>query len=244
MVRVNGGGDPDPVPKSALPKPPVPDDLVLYKPKDTIKTIRLQDTRKINPATGGAFKEIGGKSIDVNPENVAAIVAHAKAKGVDPYTALAVSYQEQNLGNEDIDLGSNKDYSPDPGISDRFMLLDDQKRHENANVLVKALKDKMEYAKRLGFDKNGEASVLQAYNGYGKFIPRSGEKSMYGIPVSPDHPLDFRHNPVYGRTVVSLRDEILKKNPEIAKLVTNTPAFGADNNEAPAPKNVKVRIKK
>jgi hypothetical protein len=190
---------------------------------------------------------MGGKSIEVDPENVAAIVAHAKAKGVDPYTALAISYQEQNLGNDDMDLGSIKDYFPDKGVSDRFLTLAEQKRHENANVLAKALKDKLEYAKRLGFDKRGDAFALQSYNGYGKLVPRAGEKAFYGIPVSPQHPLDFRENPVYGRTVMSLRDEILKKNPDVAQIVARTPAFVNDSEppqQAAAAPKVKVRVQK
>ena len=74
---------------------------------------------------------------------------------------------------------------------------------------------------------------MQAYNGYGKLKPNTMVNgkyvpmNYYGIQVTGDKPLDMSTNPVYGRTVLSLRDEILKKHAGVKTLVDETPAYGA-----------------
>jgi hypothetical protein len=204
--------------------------MPLYVPKDKIRPITFNDTRTINPATGMPFKEKGMKTVNVNPEKLKLIISHAKAKGIDPYNALAIAYQEQNLGSDDYDFGTVKDYFPDEDVSNSFNEIDERYANEGANVMAKAIKDKLEYAKRLGLDKKGEAFMLQAYNGLGMLKPQAGEKTkaFYGIPVGPGHPLNLRENPAYGKTVLSLRDEILKKNLELKQLIDKTPAFRAN----------------
>jgi len=195
----------------------------VVKPADLIK---IDDIRKINPATGKPFNNVGQKTLAVNPDTLRAIIAHAKLKGIDPYTALAIAYQETEFGKRDPNLGSAWSYSPDKGIPESDTL------NTEASRLTNALKEKIAYAKQLGFDKKGEDFALQAYNGYGKLKPNTmvGGKyipmNYYGITVTGDNPLDMSVNPAYGKTVVSLRDEILKKHPGIKMLVDETPAYG------------------
>ncbi len=218
--RVLAGGNTN-APKSAGAAP-----LPLYKPQDT-EAIKLIDTRSVNPATGMPFKEKGGKTLSAKPSDLALIISHAKAKGVDPYTALAIAYQESGLGSKDPNYGMVNSYFPDQQVSDKFATVDERTKNENANMLAKALKDKTEYAKKLGYDKKGDDFVIQAYNGYGKLQAPAGTgiKAFYGIPVSPGKPLNMAENPAYGRTVASLRDEILKKNPAIQRLIEETQAY-------------------
>lgn len=175
-------------------------------PSDIIKKMFIEDTRTTNPATGLPFKTKGPKSVYANPANLKAVIAHAKAKGVDPYTALAIDQQESEFGTIG-DIGQVLDYQPDENL---FTNVD-----RGANVLAKALKDKLEYAKRLGYDKKGLDYALQAYNGYGKIDGN-----------------DMSKNPTYGKVVVSLLEN-LKKNPEIKKMIEETPAYGqqAENNK-------------
>lgn len=208
------------------PNDPI-DDLILYKPKDSVKQIRFEDKRSSSPTTGKAFKEKGAKSLNAPVPSLKAIIAHAKAQGVDPYDALAIAYQESNFGAAGGGFGEVKDFFPDENVGLSFNEIDERKLNEDANVLAKALKEKNAYAKSLGFDKKGDAFRLQSYNGYGKLKPQKGEKTtaFYGIPVSADNPLNMAQNPAYGKTVASLRDQILKGNKELAQLITDTPAF-------------------
>lgn len=223
-------------------------DMPLFKPKDTDNRIHLVDSRRINPANGLPFPagKVGGKSISVGPRELAAIVAHAKAKGIDPYDALAVPYQETGFGASGTGLGENKDFMPDNGVGDAFDDLDERNLNIEANAMVKGLADKFRYAKALGYGDKGKAYQFQAYNGYGKIAPKKGEKptSYYGIPVSHENPLNMAANPVYGKVVSSLRD-ILASNPDVKRIVDTTPAFKNVWDEQPAvapPEPVKQKV--
>jgi hypothetical protein len=189
-------------------------DMPLYKPEDTVH-LKIQDTRKVNPATGQPFKDGGPMTTAVNPKYASYIIKHALSKGVDPNTALAIGLQETKMGNMNENMGSAWGTFADEGIEDPY--------EQGANTMVKALADKLAYAKRLGYDKKGEAYSLQAYNGYGKLKPQNTDpnatESFYGIPVTHKNPLNMATNPVYGKTIMSLRDEIIKKNPELQKLI-------------------------
>lgn len=213
-------GDPEPKMKpanTAVPaviNPNAPD-IPLYIPKDTVRPIQIQDARKINPATGQPFRKGGAMTANVNPNVVNAIIKQAMNKGVDPNTALAIALQETHMGNQNENVGSAWSTFPDEGIEDPY--------EQGANSMVKTLVDKLAYAKRLGYDKKGEAFALQAYNGYGKLTPRqttgNPTEYFYEIPTTRSNPLNMAQNPVYGKTIMSLRDEIIKKNPELQALI-------------------------
>lgn len=190
--------------------------------------LKINDIRKINPGTGQPFAPaaMGGRTASVNPDTMKAIVAHAKAKGVDPYTALAIAYQESTFGKSDPNLGNAWSYEGDKGIPQTDTL------NYEASRLTNALKDKLDYAKRLGYDKKGEAYALQAYNGYGDLrsrLMKVGGKSVpqkfYGNTVTGDKPFLMSEHPLYGRVVMSLRDELLKKHADVKKIVDTTPAY-------------------
>lgn len=209
-------------------------------PKPT--PIRINDVRKINPGTGLPYAPgaMGSRTTSVSPDTVKAIVAHAKAKGQDPYTALAVAYQESTFGKNDPNLGNAWSYNADKGIPETDTL------NTEASRLVNALKDKLDYAKRLGFDKKGEAYALQAYNGYGdlrsrlmKIGGKPQPQKFYGNTVTGDKPFLMSEHPLYGQTVISLRDQLLKKHPEIKKLVDATPAYVSSGAAPPVVATVK-----
>jgi hypothetical protein len=214
-----GGGNPEPLP--------------LYKPKDTT-LVKLDDKRQINPATGTPYKTKGAKGINANEEDIKAIISHAKAKGVDPYTALAIGLQETNLGQANPNYGSAWSTFEDEGIPDD--------RGRNANILAKAIKEKMAYAQELrkrGLLPAGEEYDLQTYNGLGLLKPRQTAgapvaESFYGIPVTGSHPLDLKKNPAYGKIVKQLREEVIRTNPRIKELIESTQAYGAAAPTVPA----------
>jgi hypothetical protein len=198
-------------------------------PPKKVELLNILDARTINPTTGEPFKERGLKTVNVDPARLKAIISHAKARGVNPYDALAIAYQETEFGTS----GENRDnwgqaWSYDP---DKRIPLSDSSNVE-ASRLVNALKDKLDYAKRLKFDKKGEEYALQAYNGYGDLRTRlmqvGGKRvpqKFYGHLVTGDQPFLMSEHPMYGKTIISLRDEILKKHAGIKQLVDTTPAW-------------------
>jgi len=224
LDEATGGGKPKPKAATQAPLPapgtkvvlPGFEDMPLYAPEDTNK-VKIQDTRTINPATGQPFAKgrQGAMTTSINPNNAKFVIQHALSKGVDPNTALAIALQETKMGNLNEDMGTANEYMADQGIDNPY--------EQGANALVKALADKLAYAKRLGFDKKGEAFALQAYNGYGRLTPQNTDpnatETFYGIPVTHQRPLDMKQNPVYGKTIMSLRDEVIKKNPELQELI-------------------------
>lgn len=200
--------------------------VTIYQPQDVIKTIRLEDKRKINPATGKPFQKTGTKSTTVKEGDVKKIVAHAKAQGVDPYTILAITLQESNINAKDGDFGhvDEVDQSNIPNsVPDEEL---------NKYVISRAFKDKMEYANTLikqGKLPNTEAYRIQAYNGLGKLFPGTEDwngrnRAFYEIPVTNRNPLDLRKNPAYGKTIISLRDSVIKTNPDIVKAIEQAEA--------------------
>jgi hypothetical protein len=63
------------------------------------------------------------------------------------------------------------------------------------------------------------------YNGLGKIFPSTEQKyhgfkmkKIYGVPV-PQGGLSLRDNPLYGKQVVDIRENVLKKNPEVVQYV-------------------------
>ncbi len=62
------------------------------------------------------------------------------------------------------------------------------------------------------------------YNGMGKLgVQRMNGKptptKYYGLDVTEKAPLDLKKNPLYGKTIQDLRDNVIKKNPRIQKLL-------------------------
>ncbi len=178
--------------------------------------IDIQDQRKLNPVTKKPLTDKQKKSVKVNQEYITSIIGQAKAAGIDPYTALAVSYQESGFGNGD------KLFNLNPKVFG--------KPFGNAEEGMKSLQDMFKYAKNLqtrGVVPQGEEYYLQGNNGYGKIkrghADLEGSTSIYGVPI-PNEGIDFKQNPYYGQTVMSLRDEVLKKNSTINNLIQNTPA--------------------
>lgn len=237
MLNIGGGGGAAP-PRSSEPP------ITLYKPTDTTRLIQLQDKRSINPATGTPYKTPGSKGIKTNEEDVKAIIAHAKAKGVDPRTALAIALQETNIGQLNPNYGSAWSTFADEGLPEG--------RDAYANVLAKAIKEKMSYANELrgkGILPKGEEYDLQTYNGLGKLSPTASiggqvqNASYYGIPVTAHSPLDLKKNPAYGKIVRQLRDEVIGNNADISRLIETTPAYG-QTQAATAPSKVVLKVGK
>lgn len=193
-----GGGDP----KKNIP------------PDDPTK-IKLEDKRKMLAATNVPInKEKDLKSGTYDKQRIKNIIKAAKHVGIDPNTAISVALQESHIGNlNDQNIGNvYAGYGKAPaGL--------DQQSYE----LAAFLKEKITEGKKLGY--KDEAHQLQMYNGMGKLKStysvngKIQPQKFYGIEVSEGHPLDLKKNPLYGKTIIDLRDNLIKTNEEIQKLI-------------------------
>lgn len=228
MTHIAGNGRTDPAlqttatnfvqgkPTPLLKKPLYPENLLQATPELSTSPkppvfLKLNDTRKVDAASGNTLTDKNRFNGDADSQYVKDIITSAKKNGVDPYTALAMVHQETGLKGDWQDNPLHVDFKAN-------------NIPEDANILdasMQLLKQKLEYGKKLG--KKQEAELLQAWNGYGK-IGAGGEyraNKYYGIDVSKQ-PIDMNKNPVYGKRVLDIRENILKKNPEIRRLIQST----------------------
>ena len=183
------------------------------KTQPDYRTIDIKDERNIDPVTKSKIADTSRLHIKADVEPLKHIIQKAKENGVDPYTALALAHQETlfrpEFGDNPFNLLSGGRLKPETADSD---LVD---------LSMKELSDKFAYAKKLG--KKTEAEMLQAWNGYGKigkssFAGAKDTNRVYGVDVSKS-PIDMNKTPLYGQRIIDIRDNILKKNPDIVKLV-------------------------
>ena len=81
----------------------------------------------------------------------------------------------------------------------------------------------MKEADRLGI--TDPAMRLQVYNGMGTITPNTEKnyhgfkmKKIYGVPVPPEG-ISMKKNPLYGKQILDVRDNVLAKNPEYVKYI-------------------------
>jgi hypothetical protein len=189
----------------------------LIPSKPIISKIKIKDNRDVDYATNQKLNEGNRMSADVDPEYIKHLIDSAKKYGVDPYTTLAIGLNETGLK-----LGDKNKYNPDPIKSaNPFMISsvndDLPKSYTDGDSLTdlffKIFKEKQDTAKKMG--KNSEEDMIQAYNGYGTI---KGRGKLYGIDTDKN-PIDFNKNPIYGKRIIDIRDNIIKKHPELVKLI-------------------------
>ena len=179
--------------------------------------IHIDDNRQVEATSGTPVKQTSRFTGKYDRETIEKIVNTAKQKGIDPNTALAMSMQESGIGN----ARSDNPFSIDIGALNKQQ---QDKFTENPLAFsMDFLKDKIGYAKHLG--KKDEASQLQAFNGYGKVFQDTemaedggNTNQWYGVDVTKQ-PLDMNKNPVYGKRIIDLRDNVIKKNPDIQAII-------------------------
>ena len=178
--------------------------------------VELKDTRKVRATTGAKVNPNKDLVTGKYSKNIIENIIHkAKAQGVDPTTALAVALQETGLDNS---MEGNVGHTI--GKQDVFMGQDD------VDNFISVLKDKTgRYSDKLGVSKDDEAMRLQAYNGFGKVVPSTESdyhgfnmKKIYGVPI-PKEGLDMKKNPLYGKQILDLRDNVIKKNKSVMDII-------------------------
>lgn len=164
---------------------------MLELPPDTIKPLKIGD-RTVDP---GVIRNIVGES---------------RKQHVDPYDALAIAYQESGI-DRDNPYHLNPDYYG--------------KSMGGPKSGVESIVKQMQYAKSLqkrGVIPDTDVYRLQGYNGYGKIgkghADLEGAGSIYGQPI-PEGGIDLKKNPLYGKRVTDIRDNMLKKNDSLRKYI-------------------------
>jgi hypothetical protein len=194
----------------------------LTLPPDTKRLLKIKDTRKTDYLSGKKIDHSNDFSKDIDQDTAAAIIKEAKKKGIDPYTALAISYQETGINKE-----HPFDLNPDVY----------GKSFGNAQEGINSIYSQFQYAKKLqdkGVIKKGEDYFIQGYNGYGKIkrghIDLEGAHSIYGRAI-PESGIDLKEDPLYGKRILDIRDNILKNNPDIKNMIEATEQKNNSSND-------------
>lgn len=177
--------------------------------------IKLKDSRNL-------------KSGDFSKKHIEGIINASKALGIDPYQALALAWQESGFASAKGKTGRGGfNYKPTLGQIKDIEPAQERELEEKSKStgidpmylkLGIVLRDKIKYAKQLGF--KDEAAQLQAYNGYGTITPRQfgGATKAYGVDIS--NGVSMKKNPLYGKRLLELKTDIAN-HPEIKKMVGN-----------------------
>lgn len=179
---------------------------------------KIKDVRSIDAITKTPIKDTGKLEYEIDMETAKGIIKAAKKKGVNPYTALAISYQETGIGGLRYPEGDDMTANPFRIMQDKTGPIDQSRPYEYAMDFIL---EKYRIARNLG--KKTEAEQIQAFNGYGTVGSNTeGKQSkMYGIDVTKG-PIDMNKRPVYGERIIDIRDNIIKKDPAMVKLVEET----------------------
>jgi hypothetical protein len=176
--------------------------------------VDLNDTRTVRATTGEKINpNVDLKGDKYNKAIIDNIIKKSKAVGVDPSTMLAIALQETNFGKTDPNLGHvKKGYKGYP-----YSYIDFYKQKLNE---VK-FKD--------------ELLQIQYYNGLGTVYPETEEdyhgyemQKIYGVPL-PASGINMRKNPLYGKQIIDLRDNVVLKNPYIQKTLKEKKQGGTTN---------------
>ena len=195
----------------------------LVMPRD----YELKDTRKVSATTGKAIDPnrdlVSGK---YPSKDIYGIVKAAKRYNLDPYDLLSVSLQETGLNKKGEGLGQI--LMSDNEIRDSVptkMDTEEEAAGDEYDMFARAYMSKMKYADRLGI--KDPATRMQTYNGLGKVTPNTEKayhgfamQSIYGVPL-PKEGIDMRKNPLYGKRVLDLRDNVLRKDEQLANYIKN-----------------------
>lgn len=203
------------MPKTKLVKEDVIVTTTTTRPSNTI---HINDPRKVRLTTGVAIdpnREL--MSGDYNKNIIIDIIKKSKKRNIDPYIGLAIGMQESGFGKTDSNIGH---------------AVEGSRKVDPVNNYLDIYLQKQKDADRLGI--TDPYARIQLYNGYGKIFPSTEQKyhgfkmkKIYGVPV-PAGGLDLRKNPLYGKQIMDIVDNILKKNPEVVKLVENIKRNGGN----------------
>jgi hypothetical protein len=191
---------------------------IVRTPASAPKRLSIRDPRKVMMTSGKPLRPNSDLvSGDYDSEHLGNLMTEAKRRKMsynDMMNLAAMGFQETKWGQTDPNIGHTQDiFSDDPNPD----------AYEN---FIDAYNAKMKDADRLKI--KDEATRLQVYNGLGKVFPSTEAdyhgfkmKKIYGVDV-PKGGIDLRKNPLYGKQVIDIRDNVLKRNPEFMRYMDST----------------------
>ena len=195
------------------------------------KTFKIEDKRKVLATSGKPIRpnvDLTSGEYDLDVLN--GIIESAKRNKLsieDAKNLAAIAFQETKFGKVDENLGH---------------VFDNIESRSDLEALTNAYITKMKEADRLGI--KDDATRLQVYNGLGVIKPSTEQgyhgfkmKKIYGVPV-PNEGINMKKNPLYGKQIMDLRDNVLNQNPEYVNYL-NT----AYNSKNPVPVYSDIELK-
>ena len=178
--------------------------------KSNTRTLNIVDPRKKMATTNQPLRPnsdlVGGK---YSSKHLDKLMQEAKRQGLskqDMMNLSAMGFQETKWGKTDPNIGHVQRSFDDPGSFNDYA------------DFVDMYKSKMKTADRLKI--KDPALRLQVYNGLGTITPKTEKdyhgfemQKIYGVPI-PKGGINMKKNPLYGKQVMDIRDNVLAKNPE------------------------------
>jgi len=198
--------------------------LKIYTSNPLPDVIKIADNRTVDAASGNKITDKNKLNYTADTGLLKEIIRQAKIKGIDPNTALAMAHQESGYGSSSDSRPDNPfqiSQNYDDNYHEKFIKNDG----DHIAMFMDMLKDKINHAKN-NLGKTNEPDLIQSWNGYGVISPKSEDNTntYYGMNVG-SKPLNMNKNPVYGKRVIDIRENIIKKNPDLQKLVRETPGI-------------------
>ena len=174
-----------------------------------IPGVYIADKRKIRATTGKPIKPTRDLLSGYYRQDVIDSLARtAIENGVNPYRAISQGLSETNLGFTDENIGHTlygKNISP-------------------YQDMMSAIKEGNAEAAKRG--KKTEEEIIQGYNRYGKLFPSTeadyhgfNSEAFYGVPI-PKEGLDMNKNPLYGKNILDIQENVIKKSPKVQNIVS------------------------
>jgi len=192
----------------------------------------INDTRKIDRATGLPITDRNKLTATTDTDLVKSIVQRARKNGLDPTESLAMAFQETSLR-----MPKPNKYFPDPirasnpftvGAKDEFPggmgvgEWQDKNGGDSIDAFMALYKNKLQHARN-----DSDASRIQSWNGYGNV------KDLYGVKGN----INMGQNPVYGKRIMDIKENIIAKDPTIQKILTGKMAQGGEMEKQKNPYN-------
>ena len=199
--------------------PIVPED------SDNHRVLKIKDNRKILATSQQPIRPNSDNvSGDYNSYHLDELMNKAKKSNLseeDRWNLAAMAFQETKWGRSDDNIGHVKG---------------DWKGNDPYTQFINAYKTKQNEATRLGY--NDPQMRLQVYNGMGTVKGTTEQdyhgfkmKKIYGVDIPPEG-ISMKQNPLYGKQILDIRDNVLKNNPNFVKYMDSIQKapiqFGSD----------------
>lgn len=173
------------------------------------KIFKIFDKRVVDAITGQPVSDRSRLHGTLDLSFVEEVVRKALERSIDPYTALAIPHVETG----GTPSGSSNPYAINYESQEQVAKLIEDTIGASLDILQGKLKlaDKLEY--------DTYAKMVQMYNGMGKLTRGAvGGNRAYGIEI-PEEGIRMKENPLYGKRVEDVRNNILMQNEELVAFV-------------------------